>query len=294
MLRSWRLGSLFGIGIYVHSTFVLLPLFVAAGSLSAGAPVVLFVLALVAAVFGCVVLHELGHALMARRFGIRTLDITLYPIGGVARLDRMTDRPGAELAIALAGPAVNVAIAALLAPFVLGGLALLPLAPEGVPGDGAELAVRFLFHLLMANVVLVVFNLMPTFPMDGGRVVRALLAYRLGLLRATEVAVAVGRVFLVVALALLFVFVPSFLTENPTLLLVAVFVFLVGSQELAGIRRREAARREVRPEPVLLPVSPEEVGVAPGFSGFTWDQRSGVGIRWQDGRPVGTFFLPAE
>src|SRR2546423_5421301 len=124
MLRSWKLGSLFGIGIYVHSTFLLLPLLVISGFFGAeatGAGATLFLLALVGAVFGCVVLHELGHALMARRFGIRTVDITLYPIGGVARLERLPDKPSEELWTSLAGPAVNVAIAALLLPLVLAG-----------------------------------------------------------------------------------------------------------------------------------------------------------------------------
>src|SRR5947207_6514645 len=126
MLGSWRLGSLFRIDIYVHSTFLLLPLLVVLDTAVEGAGASLFWLALLFAVFGCVVLHELGHALMARRFGIRTVDITLYPIGGVARLERLTDKPGEELWIALAGPAVNVAIAALLLPLVLVGLYLGP------------------------------------------------------------------------------------------------------------------------------------------------------------------------
>src|SRR6266446_5240096 len=116
MFRSWKLGTAFGIGIYVHWTFLLLPLYlVFSGGGPGHGPAVAYILALIAAVFGCVVLHELGHALTARRFGIGTRDITLYPIGGVARLERMSERPWEEFWIAVAGPAVNVGIAAVLA-----------------------------------------------------------------------------------------------------------------------------------------------------------------------------------
>src|SRR5438270_10946448 len=159
MLRSWRLGSLFGIGIYVHSTFWLLPLLVALTAQGSGPAAVLYLLALLGAVFGCVVLHELGHALTARRYGIRTLDITLYPIGGVARLGRLPEHPREELWIALAGPAVNVVLAALLTPLVLGGAflgAVLPLGPDG--SLGARLwteAVDFLAVLCEVNIALV-------------------------------------------------------------------------------------------------------------------------------------------
>src|SRR5262245_18366280 len=114
MLRSWKLGTAFGIGLYVHWSFLLLPAYVVFNAWGASAGQLLFLLGLVLAVFGCVLLHELGHALMARQFGIGTRDITLYPIGGVARLERMSEKPWEEVCIALAGPAVNAVLAVLL------------------------------------------------------------------------------------------------------------------------------------------------------------------------------------
>jgi Zn-dependent protease len=299
MLRSWRLGSLFGIGIWIHSTFLLLPLFVVLSAEAAGVETILYMLALLAGVFGCVVLHELGHALMARRFGIRTVDITLYPIGGVARLERLPDKPSEELWIAVAGPAVNVVIAALLLPLVMGGGFLgqfLPLGPEGSFADVAwATGVRFLGTLLMANVVLVLFNLLPIFPMDGGRVLRALLAMRMGAVRATTVAVGVGRLFILGAMLLLLLFAPSYLLSSPSLILIAVFMLIVGQHELVAIRQREAMRQAaVAPLVPLSPLSSQGFGIEPGFSGVTWDERSRVGIQWHDGRPVGAFVVPSE
>src|SRR5262249_9262259 len=158
-------GSLFGIGIYLHSTFLLLPLLVILGTTATEVGTIVFLLALVLAVFGCVVLHELGHALMARRFGIRTVDITLYPICGRARTEALTDKPSEEPWLALAGPAVKVAIAALLTPLVLAGVFLAPLLPEGSFASAAwTTGLEFLFNLLVANVVLVLFNMLPAFP----------------------------------------------------------------------------------------------------------------------------------
>ena len=152
MNLSWKLGRFAGIDVFLHPTFFLILLFPAA---AAHLPLVL-------AMFACVLLHEYGHALTARRFGIGTTDITLYPIGGVARLTRMPRAPGVELLIALAGPAVNLAIAAAL--FLTFGLA-------SAVGAGA-----FCADLLAMNLVLAFFNLIPAFPMDGGRVLRAVLA----------------------------------------------------------------------------------------------------------------------
>src|SRR5205085_5928595 len=127
MFRSWKLGTAFGIGLFVHWSFLLAPALVFYSNLDSGLYAALFSVSVTLAVFGCVLLHELGHALMARTFGIGTKDITLLPIGGVARLERMSDHPGEEMAIAVAGPLVNVVIAAgLWIGMVLAGLGNLP------------------------------------------------------------------------------------------------------------------------------------------------------------------------
>src|SRR6266566_2375127 len=168
-----------GIQLRIHVTFVLLIAWLAFGYYAQGgspaAEGVIFVLLL----FLCVVLHEFGHALAAKAFGINTPDITLLPIGGVARLERMPEEPKQELLIAVAGPAVNVVIAFGL--FVAGGSQAF-LNPSNVEGGG------LIAQLLTINILLLLFNLLPAFPMDGGRVLRALLATRLSYARATQVA----------------------------------------------------------------------------------------------------------
>jgi Zn-dependent protease len=212
---SWKLGRVAGIDLFLHPTFLLVFLFT-------GTLPILYVLAL----FGCVVLHELGHALMARRFGIETADITLYPIGGVARLRRMPRAPGAELLIALAGPAVNFAIVAGLL-----GLHVLGILPSEDSWLGA-----FAAYLVLMNLVLGLFNLIPAFPMDGGRVLRALLSGWLGRARATSVAASVGR-----GLALAFG-VYSLLSGNLPHVALAAFIYFVAGSEEAGVIAEERRR----------------------------------------------------
>jgi Zn-dependent protease len=219
---KWKLGDIAGIGVYVHWSFWILPGWIllstlsGGGGLFAGLSTVLFVFA----VFGCVLLHEVGHALMARHYRIGTRDITLYPIGGVASLERMPKRPTQELAIALAGPAVNVLIALALFAILF------------VTGIGPQASVlnltggnTFLLNLMLVNVALVVFNLLPAFPMDGGRVLRAFLAMQLPHERATVIAARAGQV-IAVLLGLV-----GLLTGG-TLIFVALFVFLAAQAEL--------------------------------------------------------------
>jgi Zn-dependent protease len=184
MGRSWKLGRIAGIDVFVHPTFLLV-LFIR--SPWPGIPAPLFWIS----VFGCVVLHEFGHALMARRFGIGTENITLYPIGGVARLRRLPRAPGAELLIALAGPAVNFAIVGTL--MALGFLGLGPI----LTATGLEFLASFLEMLWSVNLILGLFNLIPAFPMDGGRVLRALLSGWLGRAQATTIAAGLGRLLAV-------------------------------------------------------------------------------------------------
>jgi Zn-dependent protease/CBS domain-containing protein len=230
---SFKIGRLAGIDIFVHFTFLLLLGWIGfAGFTSTGdVGAALASVALVCAVFVIIVLHELGHAMAARYYGIPTRDITLLPIGGVARLERMPEKPVQELVVALAGPAVNVVLAGVF--FVIALIQDLS-PPESVLtlGDGIVL------QLLLVNVGLVLFNMLPAFPMDGGRVLRALLAMRLGPTRATEVAATVGRgmaiVFGSVALLLPFFGEPM----QPMLLLVAIFVWFGAGQERAAVQAR--------------------------------------------------------
>jgi Zn-dependent protease len=230
---SYRIGRIVGIGIYVHATFVILLVWFGliayrqGGTLAAAAAGVLFILA----VFGVVVLHELGHALTAARYGIPTRDITLLPIGGVARLERMPREPRQELAIALAGPAVNVVLAvvifALLA--ATGGVRS---AAELDAGQSASGVRPFFAQLLSVNIWLALFNMIPAFPMDGGRVLRAVLAMRSGnYTQATERAASVGRFF-----ALVFAIVGLFVVRNPFLVFIALFVWLGAAGEAASVQ----------------------------------------------------------
>src|SRR5262249_45363889 len=199
-----------------------------------------------------------GHALMARHFGIKTRDVTLYPIGGVARLEGMSEKPYQEILIALAGPAVNVAIAVLLTPFVFLAIAsgVLNLTTLAVPLSGGHLAVLANFALLLwySNIVLLLFNLIPAFPMDGGRVLRALLSSHLGLVRGTELAARIGAVLIFVIAA-----VWAFFFGNFMLPILALFVVMAGQQELLAVRRREAMRQaQLQMAPLFAPLAVSE------------------------------------
>lgn len=229
MKWSWKVGQVAGVEMRIHLTFLALLAWLVTsywltghsiGSMLAGIGFVL-------AIFLCVVLHELGHVLVARQFGIRTKDITLLPIGGLARLERTPEEPSQELWIALAGPAVNLAIAACLD-------AWLSFMNLWQPFSQLHLTTGpWIERLLLANLSLVLFNLIPAFPMDGGRVLRALLASRMGYTRATEVAAKVGQV-------LAFVIGLIGLLVSPVLLLIGLFVWVGASQEGVSARWRSA------------------------------------------------------
>jgi Zn-dependent protease/CBS domain-containing protein len=229
MKWQWKLGTIAGIDVYIHATFMLLIAWVGYShwlenqNWSEVFSGILFILAL----FACVVLHEYGHALTARKYGIKTRDITIYPIGGVARLERMPEKPIEELWVALMGPAVNVVIA--------GGLfAYLYLTSNLVPLSELTIASgSFLERLMIINVTLMLFNLIPAFPMDGGRVLRALLAMRMDYVKATQIAASIGQ-----GLALLFGLFGLF--GNASLLFIAFFIWIGASQEAGMIQMKHA------------------------------------------------------
>ncbi|TMQ65137.1 MAG: site-2 protease family protein [Candidatus Eisenbacteria bacterium] len=224
MRWSLGIGTIAGIRVELHVTFVLFVGWVAIsrGLLTGQLGPSLAAVALLLAIFACVLLHELGHALAARRYGIVTRDIVLLPIGGVARLQRMPDKPQQEIVVAIAGPAVNVAIAATL--WLAGDALGRPVVVEMMRGGALE-------TLFAVNVLMVGFNMIPAFPMDGGRVLRALLALRLPYLKATRIASAIGQ-----TIALLFGVIGFF--YNPMLMFVALFVFLAAGEEHAMVQTR--------------------------------------------------------
>lgn len=230
MSWSFSIGRFGGTALRIHITFFLLLAWIAfsawdKGGAPAAAASVLFILA----IFACVVLHEFGHILMARRFGIETPDVTLLPIGGVARMQRIPEKPAQELAVAIAGPMVNVVIA-----FVLLLIAGTVHSDDLTHIDDPRLS--FLARLAATNIFLVIFNMIPAFPMDGGRVLRALLAMKLGRVRATRAAAMLGQ-----ALAFAFGFL-GLVYGNPLLVFIAIFVYLAAAGEAQLTAFGEAAR----------------------------------------------------
>jgi Zn-dependent protease len=224
MRWSIGIGSIAGIRVELHVTFLLYVAWIAVaqGLFTSRPERALASIGLIISVFACVLLHELGHALAARRYGIRTRDIILLPIGGIARLQRMPDKPAQEVVVALAGPAVNVALALIIVAVlggVSGGVWTRPFAGGLLPS------------LLVVNLLMFGFNLIPAFPMDGGRVLRALLAMRLPYVDATRIAAQIGQ-----GIALLLGAVGFF--WNPVLMFVALFVFLAAGEEHALVRTR--------------------------------------------------------
>jgi Zn-dependent protease len=235
---SWKIGEFAGIGVYIHPTFLILVVWVLfvywniGHSWSAAVVGLVFTLGL----FVCVVLHEFGHALTARHYGIRTRDITLLPIGGVSNLERIPEDPKQEFLVAVMGPVVSIMIAGVL-------LIILKLAGYRaitVETVSSWTAVSFFQRLMVANFVLAIFNLLPAFPMDGGRIFRSGLARYLGFARATRIAAGVGH-----AVALVFGVLGLF--TNPFLLFIAFFVWIGATQE--------AAMAQLRPLLAGIPLS---------------------------------------
>jgi Zn-dependent protease/CBS domain-containing protein len=235
MKWSWRIGRVFGVDLYVHATFLLLLAWVAYEFYSErgrAADAVLGI-AFIVLLFAIVVLHELGHVLTARQFGVQTRDITLLPIGGVARLERMPREPYQELLVALAGPAVNVVLAIILFAILMATSGSAALAP-GTLKPLFSVEGSWLVKLFAVNVSLAVFNMIPAFPMDGGRVLRALLALNMDYARATNVAASIGQ-FLALMLGFF-----GLMSGQPLLAFIALFVWMGAAQEASMVQMQSA------------------------------------------------------
>ena len=243
MKWSYRIITVAGTEVKIHATFALLLAFVAWEASSSGRTAVIEAVLLVCSMFLCVLLHEFGHVFAARRYGIQTPDITLLPIGGVARLERMPRKPSEELVVALCGPLVNVVIAAVLALFF------------GIPSetelmDSLKRFQGFAWTLMGWNLMMVVFNMIPAFPMDGGRVLRALLAMFTGdYAKATRWAAGLGQMIAVVAAVVIVT--NGWFTKQPFLLLIAFFVFIAAGRE-AQMVSEEAASNGLTVEDAMM------------------------------------------
>ena len=218
MKGSFKLGKIAGIGLFVHWTFSLLILFIVYTNYKAGqnSIQILWSVLFILCVFLTVFMHELGHALTAKKFGIKTKDITLLPIGGVAQLERLPEKPSEELMVAFAGPMVNIVLALITSLFIS-----LPNTSEEMVAqlENGVNANNFFLNFYLVNIILAFFNLIPAFPMDGGRVLRALLSYKLERHKATKIAARIGQ-----ALAIGFVLLGFY--SNPFLIFIGIFVFM--------------------------------------------------------------------
>lgn len=239
MRGSFQIAKFFGIPVQIHWTFGLIFVWVLYVGFRENwdwasiAWSVMFVMAL----FVCVVMHEFGHALTARKYGVNTRDIILSPIGGVARLDRLPEKPMQEFYVAIAGPLVNVGIMAILSPYLL--LVTVDQRAQlfSIFNNSNNVFVRdltpvdfFVFGLIFLNGMLAVFNLLPAFPMDGGRVLRALLSIRLGRTRATRIAAYTGQFFAVLLLAY------GIWESSPITAFIGVFVFFMAANEYRMVK----------------------------------------------------------
>jgi Zn-dependent protease len=280
MFESLKIGRPFGINTYIHPTFWLLPAFVfLSGMVGSGSmDAAVLDVAVLFAIFGCVALHELGHALAARLYGIRTRDIVLYPIGGVARLERMPSKPWQEIVVALAGPAVNVGIVALMVPVLWASG--FNLSAFGYADSAAEL---FLNRVMWGNVFLAAFNLLPAFPMDGGRVLRAVLAMGTDRVTATRFAAGVGTVF--AALFAIWGLWPN--GGGLMFVLLAFFLYTTGRAELANVQGEEDDRAYYESVRRRVPtVRPADVWRNEPADGWQYDPHYRAWVEWRNGRPV--------
>jgi Zn-dependent protease len=287
MTRSVTIGTLFGSDLRLHWSWLALPGMVAAYSLAVFPwREATFQVLLLLAAYGCVLAHEGVQILAARRFGMGTRDVTVYPFWGVARLTRLSDRPWQEIYIAATGPI----FLALVAAGIGGGLALGDVSVRQFPANVVEPTPQwFAVHLFWANVLLAILHSLPVLPLDGGRMFRAALALTVSRLRATEVAAALGTLGAAVLL------IAAIIWFHSPLMGVTALLLYLGAQEDLGTTRYFAAIRhdpgEAGPAPaVMVPmdqiVTPDCRPSEPRFTGFTWNARARLWIEWRDGQPV--------
>lgn len=251
MKWSINAGSIFGIKLRIHATFFLLPLFVFASDISRGLHHAFLSVFFVCAIFVCVVIHELAHSLVARWFGREPKSITLLPIGGVATIDRMPTKPAQEIAISIVGPATNILIAIVLA--IVGGETLV----AALRNSNLTASQLFITNLIAANIVLAVFNLIPALPMDGGRVLRSILALKFDYLRATLWAAAIGKV-----IALLLI-VYGFFSQDFWLAMIGFFIYSGANSE-----RQQAIMQS------MFSGTPPGEATTPGFANPEQDEET--------------------
>jgi Zn-dependent protease len=243
MKGSFRIVTLFGIPVHLHWTFFLVFVYIYfLGSFSASAPkLTVSYMILILMLFVCVLMHEFGHALMARRFGVSTQDIILSPIGGIARLSKLPEKPIQEFLVAIAGPAVNFAIAIALAPIYYWTLSAVDRsnliysvfnASGNYFAPDLSMGGFLIVGLFWLNIVLALFNLLPAFPMDGGRVLRALLSLKLSRVRATRYAAFIGKAFAIVFVGIGFFSQPM----NLLYVFIGVFIFMTAASEYRMVR----------------------------------------------------------
>ncbi len=246
MKWSMNAGRLFGIKLRIHATFFLLLLYVFFSDIKEGFGQAGLSVLFVCAIFACVVIHELSHSLVARRFGREPKSITLLPIGGVAAIDMMPTKPSQEIAISIVGPATNIVIAIALA--LIGGSSIAAALNKSANPTASQL---FIVNLIAANIVLAVFNLIPALPMDGGRVFRSILALKFGFLRATLWAVTIGKV--IAALFIIF----GFYSGNFLLALIGFFIFSGANSE----KRQAIYLTMLAQRPPDLTIPPEYINL---------------------------------
>jgi Zn-dependent protease len=278
MLRPWKIGTFFGVETFVHWSFLLLPIYLLYANRHLGilSAVLLAAVSLVMLFF--VLLHEFGHVLAARAFQIPTKSVTLYPIGGVALMTRSAKTPIEEIIIAVAGPVVNLVLA-----FLLGGIAIpagIPLMPFD-PSAGVHTFSDFFSLLMISNISLLVFNMIPAFPMDGGRVLRAFFWFFTDVVSATRLATYVAIPF-----AILFAVFGLF--ANFFFIIIAGLIVIMGRLELHGLQMQLEMKRRQQMEASAATAYENNEATPPerDFDGYTWNAQENGWIEWRSGRPV--------